>query len=273
MRAQFWRNSLLFAFGTSVFGLSSCGAVKKSSTCNLEGRGLTLAGYSGENTSSLQLSLVFLKGPTSMSEAIGLYLQEEGVSATFFIEGQKVKGEEGVVEELAHQGHRIGSGGFSFTALKDAEDPVLELKAADEIITPFAYGRQFWLYGEAGSLDEGSLLQLNRAGLGKYIGPIHADTKGPLFQSDEQCWTSGTSVSSCAEGYFIEIVRLGQGIIPFHDEDPRTLEMMKALVPELKAYGFTFARLDQIPELRLALTANGGIPDAVKGAEICHDYQ
>ncbi len=77
----------------------------------------------------------------------------------------------------------------------------------------------------------------------------------------------------CAEQYFNEIVRIGHGIIPFHDEDTRSAELLRQLIPELKAYGFSFVRLDQIPDLRLALTANGGIPDAAKGAEVCHDYE
>lgn len=273
MRAESWRNSLLFACGTALFGLSGCGAVEKSPTCNLEGRGLRLSAYTGENLSNLQLSFIFLKGPTATSEKIGYYLEEQSIQATFFVEGHKAEEEEEVLEELAHQGHRIGSGGFSFTALKDAEDPVLELKTADEIIAPFAYGNQFWLYGEPGSIDDDTLNQLNRAGLGKYVGPIHADTGSALFLSDEQCWEQGVSVATCAEGYFNEIVRLGHGIIPFHDEDPRTLELLEELVPELKAYGFSFNRLDQIPDLRLALTANGATPDAVKGAEVCHDYE
>ncbi len=56
---------------------------------------------------------------------------------------------------------------------------------------------------------------------------------------------------------------------------PKTcaVELLKELIPELLAYGFTFVDLDQIPDLRLALTANGGIPDAEKGAEVCHDYE
>lgn len=273
MRPDLWQKSLTLAFTATLMGLSGCGSVEKSATCNLKGDGLRLTPYTGENLSHLQISLVFLKGPGEVSEEIGHYLEEHHVPATFFVKGEEAEKHESVVEHLIEQGHRIGNGGFSFTALKDAEDPVLELRTADEILTPFAYGNQYFLYGEPGSLDHDALTQLKRAGLGKYVGPIHADTGSALFLEDEECWRQEVAVSTCAEGYFNEIVRLGHGIIPFHDEDPRTLELLEELIPELTAFGFTFQRLDQIPDIRLAITANGGIPDSVKGAEVCNDYE
>ncbi len=147
MRPVDLRMSLGILLGTCLLGLNACGAVEKSPTCNLKGDGLRLAPYSGENLNDLQLSLVFLKGPTGVTESIGDYLHEQEIPATFFVEGHRAEKRESVVEKLVEHGHRIGSGGFSFKALKDAEDPVLEMKAADEIITPFAYGNQSWYYG------------------------------------------------------------------------------------------------------------------------------
>ncbi len=273
MRPDLWQSGLTLLSGALLISLSSCGVVEKSPTCNLKGNGLRLASYTGENLGDKQISLTFLKGPSHVSEEIGHYLEEHEIHATFFVEGRKAEEEEEVLEKLVEQGHRIGSGGFSFTALKDSEEPVVEMKTADEIISHFAYGNQFWYYGEPGSIDDDTLTQLNRAGLGKYVGPIHANTGGDHFVVDEECWRRGMSVSECTHGYFDEIVHLGHGIIPFHDEDPRTVELIEELVPELIAYGFSFVRLDQIPDLRLALTANGGTPDAVKGAEVCHDYE
>lgn len=254
-------------------GLSACGLARKSETCNLKANGLRLSGFSGEHLSDKQLSLVFLKGPSSSTEAIGELLKEAAVPATFFLKAAAIGEHEDVLDKLVEEGHRIATGGYSFTALKAAEDPVVELKAADKLISPFAYGNQYWLYGEPDSLDKDSLEQLHAAGLGKYIGPIHADTDGPWFVDDEKCWEQNLSVSLCSQGYFNELVRIGHGIVPFHDTDDRSRALIEELIPELVAYGFTFQRLDQIPDLRLALTAAGGIPDAVKGAEVCNDYE
>lgn len=271
MRPELWQSGLLS--GAMLLSLSSCGVVEKSPTCNLKGNGLRLESYSGKNLSDLQISLVFLKGPSPVSEDIGRFLEERSITATFFVEGHKAEKEESIVEKLAEQGHRIGSSGFSATALKVSEEPVIEMKAADHVIADFAYGNQFWYYSEPGTIDQDALDQLNRAGLGKYIGPIHADTGSALFVEDEQCWKRDMTVSECTLGYFNEIVRLGHGIIPFHDEDPRTGELIRELIPQLTAFGFTYVRMDQIPDLRLALSANGGTPDAVKGAKVCHDYE
>lgn len=255
------------------FGLNSCGLARKSDGCNLKANGLKLSGFSGENLSDKQLSLVFLKGPSETTEAIGELLKEQAIPATFFVKAAKIKGHEGVLDKLVEQGHRIATGGYSFTALKAAEDPVIELKAADKLLAPFAYGNQYWLYGEPGSLDEDSLIQLKAAGLGKYIGPIHADTDIAGFRDDKKCWEQSLSVGQCTLGYFDEIIRIGHGIVAFHDEDDRSRELLAELLPELVAYGFTFQRLDHIPDLRLALTAAGGTPDAEKGAEVCNDYE
>ncbi len=273
MRSDTWQIGLQWVFGALLLGLSGCGAVEKGSTCNLKGKGLSLEGYSGKNLNNLELSLVFLKGPSKVSEEIGHYLEEQHIEASFFVKGLHAEEEESALEKLAEQGHRLGSGGFTFTSLKDTEDPILELKTTDSIIAPFAYGNQFWLFGEEGSIDEDTLKQLNRAGLGKYVGPIHPDTNGTNFVTDEKCWEKGLTVSACAENYFNELVRIGHGIVPFHDETTKTKELIEELIPELKAYGFSFVRLDQIPDLRVALSANGGTPDAEKGSEVCHDYE
>ena len=254
-------------------GLHACGLARKSNGCNVKANGLKLSGFSGENLGDKQLSLVFLKGPSNSTEAIGELLKGEAVAATFFVKAAEIEGHEAALDKLVEQGHRIATGGYSFTALKSTEDPVIELKAADKLLAPFAFGNQYWLYGETGSLDEKARTQLNSAGLGKYIGPIHADTDGAAFVDDEKCWEQNLSVSQCTLGYFDEIVRIGHGIVAFHDNDDRSRELLHELLPELIAYGFSFQRLDQIPDLRLALTAAGGIPDAEKGAKVCNDYE
>lgn len=256
-----------------AFSVNSCGLATKSDSCNAKANGLRVAGFNGENLSDKQLSLIFLKGPSHSTEAIGELLKEEAVSATFFAKGEHAESHEEALRKLVEQGHRVASGGYSYAALKSSEDPVIELRAADKLLAPFAYGNQFWLYGEEGSLDDDTLTQLNSAGLGKYIGPIHEDTHGPDFVDDAECWERNMTVTECAHGYFNEIVRIGHGIVPFHDEDHRTHELLHDLLPELIAYGFTFQRLDQIPDLRLALTAAGGTADAVQGAEVCNDYE
>jgi len=253
--------------------LSSCGIARKSKTCNLKADGLKVAGFSGHHLESKQLSLVFLEGPGHHTEEIGEALHGAHIPATFFIKGEDVHGHEEVLDKLVDQGHRIASGGFTFEDLKSVKDPVLDLRAADKIITPYAFGHQYWLFGEPGSLDAGTITQLKNAGLGKYIGPIHPDTEGETFLEDEKCWESGLAVGQCVQGYFDEIVHIDRGIIPFHSEDERSLKLLQQLIPELVAFGFTFVPLDKIPDLRLALTAAGGIPDAGKGAEVCNDYE
>ncbi len=261
-----------FGLASLCLSLAGCGLAKQLETCRQGVPGLRLATYSGENLANLELSLVFLKGPSPISEGIGAFLGTQNIAATFFTQGSEVEKREEVLGKLVDQGHRIGTGGFSFASLKSVPDPVVELKAADFLITPYAFGNQYWLFGESGSLDNKSLEQLKRAGFAKYVGPIHSDT-GENFVSDDQCWEQNLSVAVCTQGYIDEITRIGRGIIPFHDRDERTLSLVESLIPQLVTAGFSFRRLDQISDLRSALTAAGGTPDATKGAATCNDYE
>lgn len=262
----------LLALGL-VLSASSCNVAKKSDGCLHDADGLRESGWNGESLDDLQLSLVFLKGPTEVSEKIGEFLAHEGVSATFFAKGEEVEKEHEVLKKLKEEGHVIGTGGFSYTSLAAAEDPVLELRAADALIREFTIGSQFWLYGSEGSLSSGAKTQLLRAGLGKYVGPIHEDTDGESFLSDEECWQQNLSVSVCAQNYLDELQRIRHGIVAFHDEDERTEELIRELLPELTAFGFSFVRLDQIPDLRVALGEGGGVADATQTDKSCDDYE
>lgn len=262
----------LLASGLAL-GLSSCNVAKKSESCQLDAEGLREEGFNGQSLADLQLSLIFLKGPSESSEKIGEFLAEEGVSATFFAKGEEVEAEHDALKDLKDHGHVIGTGGFTFTDLSVAYDPVLELRAADALITEFTMGDQFWLYGPEGSLSSGAKKQLLRAGLGKYVGPIFEDRSGEEFLSDEECWDLDMSVSACTQNYLNELQRLRHGIVAFHDTDTRTEELIRELLPELHAFGFSFVRLDQVPDLRVALAAAGGTPDATKADKSCDDYE
>jgi peptidoglycan/xylan/chitin deacetylase (PgdA/CDA1 family) len=93
--------------------------------------------------------------------------------------------------------------------------------------------------------------------LDDHVGPIKWDVVG----EDWECWRRGVSPAECARRHLEAIERIGQGIVLMHDssEDeqlrPRngTAEMTRPLVPELKARGYRFVGLDEVPQVRAAL--------------------
>ena len=257
-----------------ALGLAGCGLAAKSKTCNLKAKGLSGRGWNGQELAGGQLALIFLKGPSSVSADIGAYLEAQSIRAGFFVQGSAVEGQEKVLEEIRDQGHLLGNGSYRYQDLTQAEQPVLELRTTDALITPYVTGNLFLFYAPLKSFDDQTAALLESNGLGKYVGPIKDDSlPSPTFQYDEQCWIEALAPSVCAAQYFTEAQRLGRGVLAFHDTDSRTLVMLQELVPQLKAFGFDLVRLDQIPSVRSALSRAGGQVDQVAGPQACDDYE
>ncbi|MFY7928231.1 MAG: polysaccharide deacetylase family protein [Oligoflexus sp.] len=257
-----------------ALGLAGCGLAAKSKTCNLKAKGLSGRGWNGQELAGGQLALIFLKGPSSVSADIGAYLEAQSIRAGFFVQGSAVEGQEKVLEEIRDQGHLLGNGSYRYQDLTQAEQPVLELRTTDALITPYVTGNLFLFYAPLKSFDDQTAALLESNGLGKYVGPIKDDSlPSPTFQYDEQCWIEALAPSVCAAQYFTEAQRLGRGVLAFHDTDSRTLVMLQELVPQLKAFGFDLVRLDEIPSVRSALSRAGGQVDQVAGPQACDDYE
>ena len=101
---------------------------------------------------------------------------------------------------------------------------------------------------------------LNRSGrFYDYVGPINWD----ISAADYDFWKRSASAADCAAAYLEKIDRVGRGIILMHDssEDPdvqprnQALAATRILVPALKAKGYRFVGLDDVPQVRSALAA------------------
>ncbi len=108
--------------------------------------------------------------------------------------------------------------------------------------------------------------------MNKYIGPIFWDIGGtargyPKAGADWACWqgqlynTNGTLANGdgyattvqCSNAYIAEINSFGKGIVLMHDPYSyalgSTVDMVKDMVPKLKALGYTFVRADKVPDI------------------------
>lgn len=63
------------------------------------------------------VALTFDEGPGTDTEKILGILEEKGVKATFFLQGERVAGNEAVVKKIAKAGHELGTNGFTDTNL------------------------------------------------------------------------------------------------------------------------------------------------------------
>ncbi|HYX33124.1 MAG TPA: polysaccharide deacetylase family protein [Oligoflexus sp.] len=261
------------ATATLSLALAGCGLVKKGSSCDLTAKNLRAEPWTGAGLPTNTLSLTFLRGPSETTADIGTLLEQSGIQGSFFVRGAAAHEHQSTLHHLWEQGHIVGNGGYTFTALTHSHEPIVEVRKTDALITEDVTGNMFLFHAPEGAFSEELADLFNHNGLGKYVGPIAPDTvASDTFMDDAACWDNDLSVSACTQQYFSEIVRLQKGIIPFHDEDPRSLELLAALLPDLSAFGFSFVRLDQIPELRAVLEEAGSTVDQVAGESSCDDY-
>jgi hypothetical protein len=93
--------------------------------------------------------------------------------------------------------------------------------------------------------------------LKNHVGSINWD----ISAADYDFWKRGDSAEDCARAYLDKIERVGKGIVLMHDssEDKkfraknRTAEVARLIVPVLKAKGYRFVHLGEVPQVRLAM--------------------
>ena len=95
----------------------------------------------------------------------------------------------------------------------------------------------------------------------KYVGSVFWDVGGELTShsaADWDCWGKGVSVQRCGELYLQEIRAKKHGIVLMHDVHGKTVDMMKQILPTLKAEGYKFAALTDVPSVKRAIGAVSG---------------
>ena len=164
-----------------------------------------------------------------------------------------------------------------------AETRRAELIETHKLLAPYYTDGIHFLRTPYGSWSPSVYTQLNAASAAPtVVGNIFWNAGGaldctyaggawscPSGAADWACWKPGKGrpavpVEVCGQGYLNEIEgRAGKrGIVLTHDIDTKSLEMTKWLIPRLKERGYSFARLDQVPEINRDLVAAGATPAA-----------
>ena len=223
------------------------------------------------------LCLTYDDGPGPETLELGQYLYDEGIRAAFFIVGRHAEGQIDVLRRLRAWRHVLGNHTYThpgLVALAEAGgDVVGEISRTDALLRPHVeppiffrapYGN--WRQKQPG-LDEDSDSSivadvLNRSGrFDDCLGPINWD----ISAADYDFWKRGASAEECAAAYLAKIDRVGRGIVLMHDssEDPevrpcnRAYETTRRIVPALKEGGYRFVGLDEVPQIRAALSWAG----------------
>jgi peptidoglycan/xylan/chitin deacetylase (PgdA/CDA1 family) len=236
-----------------------------------------VASMIGESLPWKTLALTFDDGPGPRTSELSTYLKNQGIHAGFFVNGKMVQ-DPAILQQLIDDGHVIGNhtqthasltGHATGKAHLDDAETVSELSQTDALIAPFVAADRFMFRAPYGDFDTASASAINASAMGKYVGPIKwniGDHMGQHQAADWDCWSSGgdgkvVTVERCGQLYVEEIDAIGRGIVLMHDpyfidNNPAhggTVDMVEAIVPILKANGYTFVRIDEVPEIASVL--------------------
>jgi peptidoglycan-N-acetylglucosamine deacetylase len=169
-----------------------------------------------------------------------------------------------------------------------------ELVDTDAIIAPYVPNNWFTFRAPFGSFGTRPYNVLHASVMDKYVGHVGWDVGSQYvgndatgFAADWYCWQNAATTSKkCGDRYFNEVKAVGKGIVLLHDADygnvantviatgkGNTIDMVKYLVPLLKAQGYTFVRADEVPALKALLPpvpdagADAGLDAAVDAAD------
>jgi peptidoglycan/xylan/chitin deacetylase (PgdA/CDA1 family) len=258
-----------------VVGDRSCAGAQAMTATNLYGTSL------GPKT----ISLTFDDGPGERTAELSAYLAAQGIKASFFVNGKMLTGGTAILGQLVADGHVVANHTQTHTSLTGratggqpltAPQIVAEVTQTDTLIAPFVPGDRFMFRAPYGDFDAQSAAALDASPMKKYVGPINwdiGDHMGPGQAADWDCWIPGAdnavlTPQQCGDRYVAEIDAVGRGVVLMHDpyfvvDDPAhpgTVDMVKYVVPILKAKGYTFVRIDEVPEIAALLPALA--PDA-----------
>lgn len=234
-------------------------------------------GLRGNSMEAKVVALTFDDGPGPRTKYLSRYLKDEGIQAAFFVNGSSMGADAAeVLQQLALDGHLVANhtethlsltGGTTLSARPTDAEIVKELADTDSRIAPFVHANRLLFRPPYGDYDETTFATLSSSSMGKYVGPILWDIGDKMDEAagraaDWDCWDEGsdgkrTPMKTCGDLYVTEIKRAGRGIVLLHDPyydalDPEqlgTVDMVMYMVPILKQEGFTFTRVDKVPEI------------------------
>ena len=71
-----------------------------------------------------------------------------------------------------------------------------------------------------------------------------------LSSADWECWHRHWDADTCAKGYLREIHRKDGAVVLMHCIHTQSAALVRAVVPLLVDEGYSFVRLDQVPEYK-----------------------
>jgi len=203
-------------------------------------------------------------GPGPHTLKLAEYLGEQGVRGTFFMVGKHAEQFSSLLPQIKDLGHLVANHSHNHpqlvSLLAGGGDVIDQVARTDAVLGSWIDGPTMFLrapYG-AWSNDVALALNSNLAVSMGHVGPILWD----IDAGDSAHWLAGDSPQVAANAYLSAIQLAGRGIVLMHDSTADTdvvkqlnltCSMVQILIPALKAQGYQFVRLDEVPDVVAAV--------------------
>lgn len=184
------------------------------------------------------IALTFDDGPRrETTERLLDGLRERGASATFFVVGEEIAGNEDLMERMAAEGHQVGNHTWSHVRLTNPETADQEIRMTEKALEELLGEKDFWLRPPYGLID----------------GDVEVSVPMVKWSVDPRDWESRNTAQ------VVRTVLRDAGpnsIILLHDIYPSSVEAALEIVDALEEEGYWFVTVEEL--LRL----NGVAPEA-----------
>lgn len=165
-------------------------------------------------------------------------LRERGASATFFLVGEELAGQEDLVRRMAAEGHQIGNHTWSHVRLEEDTDLAAEVGRTERALEEILGGGDYWLRPPYGLVAEG----------------LESRITVPMvkWSVDPRDWESRNAGAAVRE---ILPAAKPNSIILLHDIYPSSVDAALRVVDALQAEGYWFVTVEEL------LALNGTAPE------------
>lgn len=181
------------------------------------------------------VALTFDDGPRSDTTTRLLDgLLTRGASATFFLVGEQIAGNEDLVRRMRDEGHQVGNHSWSHMMLKGQSNAVVdrEIGKTDALLKEVLGDGTYWVRPPYGLLNESQKKRFT-------VPLVH-------WSVDPEDWKLRDTAKDVQA--VLEKVQPGD-IILMHDSVPETVDAALEIVDTLQAQGYTFVTVEELLRL------------------------